>query len=70
MTQAQIEQRLLKLRHLANITITPLCLALIITYLVQKTVTPLVILLAVLVVCTYLPYGLVTLYYVFKRRQR
>ncbi|USS84737.1 hypothetical protein M3M35_05375 [Fructilactobacillus myrtifloralis] len=70
MTQEQIDQRLLKLRHFANITITPLCLALIITYVVQKTVTPLVVLLAVLVVCTYLPYGLVTLYYVFKRRQR
>ncbi|USS85846.1 hypothetical protein [Fructilactobacillus cliffordii] len=70
MKQDEIDQRLIKLRRIANWTITPLCLALIVAYFVQKEVTPLVIILAILVVCAYIPYGAVTLYYVWKRRKQ
>ncbi|POH03647.1 hypothetical protein BGL34_03775 [Fructilactobacillus lindneri] len=64
-----IDRKLLKLRRFANFIITPLCVALICAYFIQKSVTPLVIILALLVVFTYLPYGCVVLYYAVKRRK-
>ncbi|WP_429970361.1 hypothetical protein ACQW5G_04945 [Fructilactobacillus sp. Tb1] len=69
MTVEEIDRKLLKLRKFANFVITPLFVVLIATYFIQKAATPLVIILAVICLLTYLPYGAVVCYYVFKRRK-
>ncbi|WP_054690357.1 hypothetical protein [Fructilactobacillus florum] len=69
MKQKAIEQKLLKLRRLLIFLITPLCLALFAAYYFQRRASPLVMILAALVVLTYVPYGIVVLYFVIKRQQ-
>ncbi len=69
MTVEEIDQKLIKLRKFANFVITPLFVALIAAYFIQKKTTPLVIILAVVALLVYVPYGIVVCYYVFKRRK-
>lgn len=69
MTVAEIDQKLLKLRKFANFVITPLFVILIAVYFIQKTTTPLVIILAVVTVLVYVTYLITVCYYIFKRRQ-
>lgn len=69
MTVEEIDQKLLKLRKFANFVITPLFVLLIAVYFLQKQATPIVIILAVIALMVYIPYGGVVCYYVFKRRK-
>lgn len=69
MTVEEIDQKLLKLRKFANFVITPLFVLLIAVYFWQKSVTTLVISLAVIALMVYVPYGIIVCYYVFKRRK-
>ncbi|WP_395319461.1 hypothetical protein [Fructilactobacillus frigidiflavus] len=69
MTVEAIDQKLLKLRKFANFVITPLFVILIAAYFIQKTTTMLVIVLAIVALMIYIPYGIVVCYYVLKRRK-